>query len=339
MRELVVGDIHFGVKSNSLEWLYKQCKLIDNQITEIVNTKNIQRIVFLGDVFDIRYSINQQVAGEVKNSIRKLVELCLSKNIYIVFIAGNHDYYSPLEEASKYNAYETVFGSEFLKIHKNVYFVTEEPLLKDDSLFLPWYWTENTEHFDDILYRYKMKEDVKAIYCHADLGVWPGSRIASLRGIPVYAGHIHYINEDTVCNLHNIGACCALTFADTNEDRFLYILDNFNIVEKITNVSTPKFIRLYNEEIFNDREDNFYNCFVQLCISRKNIELATYIDRIKEIKSKYIDANIRIHLIEDENNGIENEISGEFSPNVAEYIMKNIPSNLIDKYNIIKSKF
>ena len=55
MRELVVGDIHFGTKSNSLEWLYKQCKLIDTQITDIVNTKNIQRINFI-DIFE---EINQ----------------------------------------------------------------------------------------------------------------------------------------------------------------------------------------------------------------------------------------------------------------------------------------
>ena len=51
--------------------------------------------------------------------------------MYIVFVAGNHDYYSPLEEAARYNAYETVFGSEFTKVHPNVYFVTKDPLLKD----------------------------------------------------------------------------------------------------------------------------------------------------------------------------------------------------------------
>ena len=35
MRELVIGDVHFGVKSNSVEWLTKQCKLFDTQITDI----------------------------------------------------------------------------------------------------------------------------------------------------------------------------------------------------------------------------------------------------------------------------------------------------------------
>ena len=160
MRELVIGDVHFGVKSNSVEWLTKQCKLFDTQITDIIKTKDIQRVVFLGDVFDVRYSINQQVASEVKECIRKIALLCQQKNIYVVFVAGNHDYYSPLEEAARYNAYETVFGSEFARVHPNVIFVTKDPVLKDDSLFLPWYWTDNTDHFDELLYTYDFGREV-----------------------------------------------------------------------------------------------------------------------------------------------------------------------------------
>ena len=93
MRDLIIGDIHFGVKSNSIEWLEKQCKLINTQVVDIVKTKDIDRIVFLGDVFDVRYSINQQVASEVKTCIRNLALVCNQKNVKIVFVAGNHDYY------------------------------------------------------------------------------------------------------------------------------------------------------------------------------------------------------------------------------------------------------
>ena len=38
MRDLIIGDIHFGVKSNSIEWLEKQCKLINTQVVDIVKT-------------------------------------------------------------------------------------------------------------------------------------------------------------------------------------------------------------------------------------------------------------------------------------------------------------
>ena len=341
MRELVIGDMHFGVKSNSVEWLNKQCELLNTQVTKIVKEGNIERIVFLGDVFDVRYSINQQVASEVKECIRNLALLCASKNMYIVFVAGNHDYYSPLEEAARYNAYETVFGSEFTKVHPNVYFVTKDPLLKDDSLFLPWYWTENTDHFDELLYRYEFGVDVLAVYCHADLQIWPGARVASLKGVPVYAGHIHFITEDNICNLHNIGAACALTFGDVNEDRYLYILEDFKVVEKIPNRTTPKFIRLYNDEIFNQKEDVFDNSFVQLCISRKNIEKATYTDQIKYLKNKYVDCSIRVHLMDDDDINIDNINLGSmtFSPNINEYIKTNLPESLSNKFELLKEKY
>ena len=333
--------MHFGVKSNSVEWLTKQCALLNTQVTEIIKKGDIHRVVFLGDVFDVRYSINQQVASEVKECIRKLALLCASKGAYIVFVAGNHDYYSPLEEAARYNAYETVFGDEFAKIHPNVYFVTKDPLLKDDSLFLPWYWTENTDHFDELLYRYDFGVDVLSVYCHADLQIWPGARVASLRGIPVYAGHIHFITEDTICNLHNLGSACALTFGDVNEDRYLYILEDFKVVYKIPNRTTPKFVRLYNDEIFNQDSEVFNNSFVQLCISRKNIEKATYTDQIKFLKNNYLDSNIRVHLMDDDDISIDNINLGNmtFSPNINEYIKTNLPESLTNKFDILKEKY
>lgn len=340
MRELVIGDIHFGIKSNSVEWLTKQCKLLDTQVSEIIETKDISRVVFLGDVFDVRYSINQQVASEVKECIRKLAILCASKGIYIVFVAGNHDYYSPLEEAAKYNAYETVFGSEFTRVHPNVYFVTKDPMLKDDALFLPWYWTDNTDHFDELLYTYDFGREVSTVYCHADLSVWPGGRVASLKGVPVYAGHIHYIAHDNTCNLHNVGSCCALTFGDVNEDRYLYIIEDGKIVEKIANTCTPKFIRLFNDEIFNFKEGIFDNSFVQLCISRKNIELATYTDQIKYLKNTFVDANIRVHLIDDDEDTHNIDVVNiSFTPNINDYIKINIPESLSDKFGILKEKY
>lgn len=340
MKELVVGDIHFGIKNNSVEWLEKQCKLFE-QITESAVKYNIDRIIFLGDLFDIRYSINQQVAYEVKKSIRNLSTTlkAINSNSYIVFVAGNHDYYSPNEDVSQYNAYQTVFGQEFINSYNNIYFVDECPLYLDDSLFLPWYWTENTDHFDDLLYRYDFGREVKAIYCHADLGVWPGARIASLKGIPVYSGHIHYIVEDEICNLHNIGAACALTFADTNQDRYYYYIEDFIIKEKILNVSTPKFIKLYNDEIFDIKPEIFENSYVQLVISKNNAELASYIDQLKYIRNTFVNANIRVFLTEEIKNQSTDVVNIDLSHNINDYIKNNIPDNLVEKYNLIKSKF
>ena len=96
MRQLLIGDCHFGVQSNSVVWLETQLNFFNTQVREVLNTRNIDRVVFLGDLFDIRYSANQQIGIEVKKLIRDL--LTNYPNIEFYFIAGNHDFYSPLEE-------------------------------------------------------------------------------------------------------------------------------------------------------------------------------------------------------------------------------------------------
>lgn len=335
MRELLIGDLHFGIKNNSVTWLESQIEFFEKQIFDIVKKENLDRIIFLGDVTDVRYGINQQVGIEVKNIIRKLAKL-FNKDIY--FVCGNHDYYSPLEEFIMYNSYELLFGEEFLEKYPHVHFVTREPFLSNDgSLFLPFYWTENTDHFDELLYTYKFGYEVKAIYCHADLTCWPGARITALKGCPIYSGHIHYIVDDPLGNLHNVGAALSLTFNDVNQDRFVYIVEDYKIVKQIKNITTPQFKQLYNDKIFEATHETFDNSYIRLCISSSNINKAKYIDQIKYLKSTYLDSNIRINVIDDLDNGEMLSVEG-FNTNIQNYIEDNIPNHLISKYEYIKEK-
>lgn len=336
MRELVIGDLHFGIKNNSLTWLEQQLNFITNQVFPILETENIDRCIFLGDLTDIRYSINQQVGIELKKLFRTMLNNY--PNITFIICAGNHDYYSPLEEFASYNSYELIFGEEFLLVHKNLIIVNQDPYITEDgALFLPWYWTENDNHIDEILYNYDFNDEVKEIFCHTDLSQWPGARIAAFKGTPIYSGHIHFCYEDTLANLFNLGSACAFTFNDVNMDKYVYILENYKIVKKIKNVTTPSFKRLYNEEIFNVTDDMFNNSYVQLCISSNNINKAKYVEQIKELKNTYVDSNIRLHTI-DEDTDMTTLSVATFNTNIETYIEDNIPEYLDEKYQIIKDK-
>ena len=61
--------------------------------------------------------------------------------------------------------------------------------------------------------------------------------------------------------------------------RYLYIIEDHKIVEQIQNDTTPKFKRIYNEEIFGVKEDFFKNSQVQLCISSNNVNKDKYIGK------------------------------------------------------------
>ena len=336
MRTLLIGDLHFGIKSNSLSWLDFQKTFFKNQIFKTLEEKEIKRCIFLGDVYDIRYSVNQQVGIDLKNLFRYMLDTY--KDIEFIIVAGNHDYYSPIEEYRKYNMYELLFGYEFLEKHTNLKIVTDEPLYLDDgSLFLPWYYTDNPKHIDDLLYAYDFSNDVKAIFCHTDLTCWPGPRIASFKGCPIYSGHIHYIYVDEMAHLYNIGAALPLTFDDVNQQRYLYILEDFKIVDKIANETTPRFIRIYNEDIFSITDNMFDNSYVQLCISTNNMNKARYVEQIKYIKNKYVSSTIRVHIIDDTTN-IETLAVNGFNTDIKKYIDSNIPDHLHSKYEMIRDR-
>lgn len=336
MRKLVIGDVHFGVRSNSLTWLEAQLDFFNKQIFDIIEHKDIDQIVFLGDLWDTRYSVNQQVGIELRDLFRKMLNKFNEKQF--VIIAGNHDYYTPLEEYSYYNFYELVFGEEFVKCHPNLKIINKDPWIDSEgALYLPWYWTENTDHFDEILYNYDFSREVKAVYCHADLTCWPGARIGSLRGCPVYSGHIHYIVEDPIGNLHNLGAALSLTFNDVNQPRYVYIIEDSKIVEKIENVTTPQFKRIFNDEMF-DKDDKFFeNAYVEICISNKLYNKAKYIEQMKYLKLNYVDSYIRVHVIDDTTNIETLSVEG-FNTNISKYIDDNIPEHLDSKYEKIKNK-
>jgi hypothetical protein len=336
MRDLLIGDMHIGIKNNSLTWLESQLKFFDEQIYKTIEDYKVDRIFFLGDLHDIRYSVNQQIGIELLKKIREMITKFKDNHFY--FIAGNHDYYSPLEEYAEYNIYNLLFGEEFLEIHKNVTIIWKDPYLTEDKiLMLPWYWTENQDHIDELLYNYDFARDVKAIFCHTDLSTWPGARIAAFKGCPIYSGHIHFITEDDLCNLHNIGAAVSLTFNDVNQDRYLYILEDYKITDKIKNVTTPKFKRVYNEDIFDLTDEFFDNSFVQLCISSNNINKAKYVERITELKNTYLQSTIRLHVIDDSTNIDTLSVDG-FSTDIKKFIIDNIPDNLQDKFEYIDNK-
>lgn len=333
MRQLLIGDCHFGIHSNSVIWLENQLKFFNTQFLDVLDNKNIDRVVYCGDITDQRYSVNQQIGIELKKLIRQII--LKYPNIEFYFVAGNHDYYSPLEEFHEYNSYDLIFGEEFSEVHKNVKFINIDPYYDGNgNLYLPWYYTENFQNFSDVLY--SIDGEVKNIFCHSDLSQWDYSRSIALKNAKVWSGHIHNINEQPDRNLYNIGSMFAFTFSDVNTEKYMYILDGNEVNEKIENITTPKFKRFYNEQIFDLTDDDFKNAYIQLCIFSTNINKAKYIERIKEIKTKYAEYNVRTQVI-DNSLGDTLEVSN-FDTNIDNYIEDNIPEELKEKFEYIKEK-
>lgn len=353
---LVIGDVHFGIKSNSLLWLEKQLDFFYTQVFSIIkhsDAYNIDNVVFLGDVFDVRYSTNNYIACKVKQLFRDLDEICKKRNIRVYLIPGNHDYYSPDEQFEEFNTYNAVLGKEFFTLHSNICLVDSDIVYinkkdKDNNiigkvLLCPWYVTENKDKLKYIIKNY-CNNTTYALYAHWDLENDCDHELHQLlknTDTAVYSGHIHYIWKDEKYKLYNLGACCQFTFGDANQDRFIYIInEKENKQVKIKNIITPKFIILYNEDIFDDNKlkDFNDNTYVEIRILSKYRDTAKYKERIKYIKSTYIRTNIKLSIISDDSIFENSNNSNIIQSNVEQYIEQNTPEELKSNLDIIVDK-
>lgn len=334
-KTLIIGDMHFGIKTNSTLWLAQMLDYLDNQITSSIDEDKPNNVVFLGDLFDVRYSTNCQVGCAVKRHITKLVDN--HKQTQFIFLAGNHDYFSPLEKFSQDNVYNLIFGEEYSTIHKNVIFVTEDYFVYDNMLIMPWYCTENSERFFSIL---EDNNDVNVICCHDDLSKWDNKRILATTGIRVYAGHIHYPWTDGFNNLYNIGAALPLTFNDVNDKRYYILIDNETgkTIKKYHNITTPMFKRWFNEEIFALTSEDFENSYIEFHISKELVNKARYVEQIKLLKGIATEHALSSRVVVTDTSEDDKETLVDFNTNITKYIDDNIPNNLIDKYNKVKER-
>lgn len=357
---IVIGDIHFGIKNNSTQWLLYQEKLFKEQIFPILenaNEYNISDVVILGDVFDIRASVNIVTAIKVKSIIKEMCLIAQKSNVNVYVIAGNHDFYSPDEKYKRFNAYSAVFGDEFSLIYKNIKFVTDKTdwiyKLDDNQIclgrvaLLPWYETSNKENFKtNLSYIINEKhETVYGCYCHTDLvsdSMNPDLYDAFRRvGIPFWSGHIHFVTKSNIFPLYNIGACMQYNFGDADSERYIYIInEKENKSVAIKNTVTPKFYRIGESELFDDSIFNKYikeECFIELQISVDNISKLEYSNRISELRVNIPNAEISVKSIIDGGTSAPNSERIIYS-DIESYIFDNTPDNLKDNLYIIKEK-
>jgi DNA repair exonuclease SbcCD nuclease subunit len=88
MKRIIFGDIHFGKKGNS-HTFNKDCHRFLDDMISYASENNIKEVVFLGDWFHSRNSINVNTMKSGIDGVRKLA----NNFDRIIMILGNHDLY------------------------------------------------------------------------------------------------------------------------------------------------------------------------------------------------------------------------------------------------------
>lgn len=314
----LVGDLHLGIKNNSIEWLNIQREfLLDFLINKVDEDFNEDRdILFLeGDIFHSRESINVRVQNEAFEIFSALAKK-FKRGIYIII--GNHDvYYKDKNEVHSLKSLSHL--AENIHVFERPEIIT----INGSHNFLMLPWVESTSQINQIITDHKELCDY--IVCHADIkglrfNKWTkvehGIEVDMLSSYKrVYAGHIHHRQEFK--NVLYTGTPYQMDRGDRDNTKGFYQLDvsGSTLTETfIENTVSPVYKKfdIYDllEKPVEEVIELFNNSFVDIMISvnfvnkfsvnrfleaiskagHRKVEFFTYVDEAKDSNSS-IDFN------------------------------------------------
>lgn len=292
---ILISDIHFGVHSDSIEWVDNIKQYFRNFF--IPTIKNIDdndvAVIIAGDVFDNRQKLDISVmcaAQEIFNEI-----LSINSNICIFAITGNHDLYR------KNKSNEKTITSLNCICHDRFYIIDDVLNCQLNNgqkiLFVPW---QDTREIETEIVK---KTDADIIIMHTDIngGIYDNGReivngvnIDVTNAKKIYSGHIH-MRQESPRRIY-LGSPYHTNRSDIGNEKGLYILsildDEIN-ESFVINDYSPKYIKItYNEyNEYNDDElaNVIRNNYVDFIIDESDlnkIKMSDILNRVEMLDYK-----------------------------------------------------
>lgn len=242
-RAFLITDLHFGVRSNSQEWMEIQEDYFNNFFIPLVK-KNYQKgdvLLVLGDIFDSRNAINLKVLCMGINIFEKLASIFTDG---VIIILGNHDVFGRISN--------DVNSLKAFKWIPNVHIYEEpETLQIGPKKFLLMPWRKDHDAENECVSTKGPGHDY--LLCHSDIqglkfnkhtDVTEGCNIDNLKIFDtVYSGHIHYAQK--INNVNMLGSPYQLTRSDMGNPKGVTMLDLTSGKETYwENNYSPKFIKM-----------------------------------------------------------------------------------------------
>lgn len=325
---VMLADIHFGVRNNSIEWVENIQSYFLNFFIPYLNKIKDKKISLIinGDVFDNRQSIEINVLTVVLDIFNQILKV--NDNITIYIVEGNHDSYRKKENDITSLAVFKQFD-RITVIQKPTYCTMNNGT---KLLFVPWNGDMqkqneiiNNNDADFIF----MHNDIKSGYYDNNRPILNGVSVTTINNKKIYSGHIHKrYNGD---KFTYIGSPYHLKRSDINNKKGIYSLiynkEKNNWEENfIYNDYSPIFLRVKIEDVIEKNLDElksiFYNNYVDIIIKKrfcKYLNKQKLLDALSQLKYKKI--NI---IIENEEVTNINDISITNNLTIEEIIEKKI---------------
>ena len=333
---ILLSDIHFGVRNNSIEWMDNIHNYFFNFFIPFLkeNSNENTSLIIMGDIFDSRQSLDIKVLNIALDIITNILKVNNTIKIYIV--EGNHDSYKKKDN--------DITSLSIFKTFNNVV-VIQKPTLEilDDGtkfLFVPWNgdMTEQNNVIRDIDADFVfMHNDINSGYYDNGRPIINGVDITTINNKKIYSGHIHKRYNSK--KFTYVGTPYQLRRSDIGNKKGIYILSKKNKKwqEKfVENNFSPEFFRIRIEDILEkkikDLYSLFHNNYVDIVIKKsyaKYINQQKILDVLSDFKFK------RIFFIVDKEEDIIENITNDGNNSMS---IESIIENKIKNDNSISQK-
>lgn len=325
---VMISDIHFGVRNNSLEWVENIKNYFYNffipYLKKISNKK--VSLIINGDVFDNRQSLDINVLTTVLEIFNSILEI--NKEMVIYIVAGNHDSYKKKEnDITSLAIFEQFDRIEVIQKPTYITMFNGTKLL-----FVPWsgdmeQQNEAVNNNDaDFIF---MHNDIKSGYYDNNRPILNGVSVTTINNKKIYSGHIHKRYDSD--KFTYIGSPYHLKRSDIGNTKGIYSLiynkDNNKWEEVFTyNDYSPIFIRVKIEDILEknieELKNIFYNNYVDIVIKKnvcKYLNKQKLLDALSCLKYKKISI-----IVENEESVMIDNIITDNNLSIEDIIVKKI---------------
>jgi DNA repair exonuclease SbcCD nuclease subunit len=333
-RIFIVGDVHFGIRANNMDWFEITKSYFEDFFMPFLLSNHRQGdvVVFLGDIFDNRQSINLKFMTYATSLFYRIGQI-LETHI----IVGNHDvYYKNTNDVSSLD------GFSFIP-NVHVYKQPQVVNLGKPCLMLPW--CSNPEQEQQYLSEYKGRAEY--VFSHSEMrDLMLNKKVKQEHGTPlksfsdytrVYSGHIHYSQRKK--NIVMVGNAYPMTRSDSDNKKGIYILEPETGAEQfIENTHSPKFVKLHLNklletpisEIKSVMQNNFVDLYIPSDIPIK-YNLSGFMTMVQTVARK-IEPNIYDEKTYIDIENISDEIQNGYKNfNIINLCIKYVESMNLDE--------
>lgn len=277
------SDLHLGIGQNSQTRLNIAQEFIDHFISHCEKRK-VTEIIFLGDFFHNRQSLDPRVLHIAAEIIQKL------KDFQIIFLVGNHDsYYKNTAEITPVK----VFQRSNIHIVSPSFLTLSFKNTKNQAFCCSWGVT--LEQLQELIQNTNVKGK-KICFGHFEVisflennfhecqkGFSPKELLDLVDH--VYSGHFHFPSKKEYKEGKKIvylGSPFQLNFGDRQSDRFFYFWDPQTLeLEAVENTISPKHYKFFVSSILQNPQR-----FIPYI---KNNFIELNVDDIKSYEKKHLE--------------------------------------------------